>query len=80
MKSRLIIYIYNFLVSWIPSHLVRRLYLRYFFGVTVDDKASILLGCQFTNGLDFEIGRSVINQRCHIDNRGGIKIGNHFSN
>ena len=79
MKSRLIIYIYNFLVSWIPSHLVRRLYLRYFFGVTVDDKASILLGCQFTNGLDFEIGRSVINQRCHIDNRGGIKIGNHVS-
>ena len=79
MKSRLIIYIYNFVVSWIPSHLVRRLYLRHFFGVTVDDKASILMGCQFSNRQDFEIGRSVINQRCHIDNRGGIKIGNHVS-
>jgi maltose O-acetyltransferase len=37
------------------------------------------MGCQFSNRQDFEIGRSVINQRCHIDNRGGITIGNHVS-
>jgi acetyltransferase-like isoleucine patch superfamily enzyme len=79
MKSELKIYTYNFFVSWIPSHFVRKFYLNHILGVIVNKNASILLGCQFNTVNNLTIGESVLNQRCHIDNRGGITIGNHVS-
>jgi acetyltransferase-like isoleucine patch superfamily enzyme len=42
--------------------------------------SSILLGCRFnTSGLFIIKENSTINQFCHLDNRGGIEIGNNVS-
>lgn len=46
----------------------------------IESDSYIHLGCQFNCKGHFYMGTgSVINQYCHLDNRGGIIIGNHVS-
>ncbi len=79
MKTNFIIFVYNFIVAWRPFHIIRRLFLKHFYKVTIHKEATILLGVQISHRGSFCLGKSVINQRCHIDNRGGITIANHVS-
>jgi len=70
----------NFIIAYIPLHVIRLAYYRYIMGFKIGKGSSILLGCRFnTSGLFIIKENSTINQFCHLDNRGGIEIGNNVS-
>lgn len=80
IKSELSLWFCNFVVSFIPFHFIRLSYYKYVMGFQIGKGSSIHLGCHFTTpGLFVMDQNSTINQFCHIDNRGGITIGNNVS-
>ena len=68
-------YIYNSLVTNIPSYKVRHAYLRSILGIKIGKNSAIHMGC-FITGYNIEIGDySVINRNTYLDGRGvGIII------
>jgi acetyltransferase-like isoleucine patch superfamily enzyme len=78
--SELRIYVCNYLVGYIPSRRIRRLYYAIVMNFSVDPTSSILLQCCFDCKGGIEVGpSSVINEKCRLDSRGGLKIGKSVS-
>jgi acetyltransferase-like isoleucine patch superfamily enzyme len=79
MKSflyNLLLYVHNHIVTWVPSHLVRRLFLRYLMQLSLEDSCATLLGLRLYTKGGITIGaHSVVDRDCTLDGRGGIAIG-----
>lgn len=71
-----ILYFTNRVVAHIPSHFIRLLFYRYLLGFKIASGGTIFMEAWFDTKDFFKMGQnSVINQKCHLDNRGGITIG-----
>jgi len=72
-------YLYNHAVTHVPGYFFRTSYLRFLLGYRIGPGVAIHMGC-FVTGEHIEIGRnSVINRRCYLDGRGGLRIGESVS-
>jgi len=70
----------NFVIAFIPFHFIRLSYYKYVMNFKIGKGSSIHLGCHFNTPGLFEMKEnSTINQFCHVDNRGGVTIGNNVS-
>ncbi len=70
---------YNGVVTHIPFHFIRRFYLTRILRIKMGRRASVNMGCFFT-GRRIEIGdHSVVNRKCVLDGRGGLRIGENVS-
>jgi maltose O-acetyltransferase len=80
-------YLTNSLVAHIPSHTLRRLWYSNVVGLRIGDSTSLLMGLHVqTRGRPrpgrprLEIGNhTVVNANCHLDGRGGLRIGDNVS-
>ncbi|CEK17007.1 hypothetical protein CTKA_01330 [Chthonomonas calidirosea] len=80
VASQTALYITNHIVSCIPVHWVRLLFYRRIMRFQIGKDSFIFMGAWFDTRGNFVLGdHSVINQRCRLDNRGGISIGNNVS-
>jgi acetyltransferase-like isoleucine patch superfamily enzyme len=71
-----LLYVHNNLVTWLPSHWVRRSFLKRFMHVELGQGCSTLLGLRLYTRGKISIGdHSVIDRNCVLDGRGGIMIG-----
>lgn len=69
----------NYFVSNIPCWCIRRFFLK-LFGMKIGKGSRIHMRCTIVSPKSIEIGdRTVINEYCYIDGRGGILIGNDSS-
>jgi acetyltransferase-like isoleucine patch superfamily enzyme len=74
------LWVCNHIVNKIPSHTIRIWFYRSVMKFQIKKNSYIHLGCRFNCKNHFSIeSNSVINQYCHIDNRGGVKIGENVS-
>lgn len=65
------------LISYFPSHVVRNLAYSAA-GVTIGKKSTFHVGCRFYNPSGVEVGEgTIIGDRCFLDGRAPLKIGNH---
>jgi acetyltransferase-like isoleucine patch superfamily enzyme len=65
----------NHVVSLVPSFLFRHAYYCHILRYNLDRKTSVHMGCFFTGG-NIEIGpNTIVNRRCTLDGRMGLKIG-----
>jgi maltose O-acetyltransferase len=74
-----LLYIANRVVARMPCHCFRLFFYRRVFGFSIGRSSSIFMDAWFdTKGKgSFILGDgSVVNQKCRLDNRGGIEIGN----
>jgi acetyltransferase-like isoleucine patch superfamily enzyme len=72
----ILLYICNRVVARIPSHLLRLSFYRQVMGFSIGKGSFIFMDAWFDTPRGFYLGdHSVINQRCRLDNRGGLKIG-----
>lgn len=72
-------YILNNIVTNIPSWHVRRFFYK-ISGMKIGKNSHILMGCRIMHPWNIEIGDGTyINERCFLDGRGGVKIGNNVS-
>jgi acetyltransferase-like isoleucine patch superfamily enzyme len=70
----------NFVIAYVPFHFIRLAYYRNIMRFKIGKGSTINLGCQFNTPGQFEMmENSTVNQFCHLDNRGGITIGNNVS-
>ncbi|MEM4724069.1 MAG: acyltransferase [Candidatus Hadarchaeum sp.] len=70
----------NRIVARIPSHAVRLWFYRSVMEFSIGRHSYILMDVWFDQRGRFSMGEgSVINERCRIDNRGGVRIGNGVS-
>lgn len=80
MKRAIVMYVTNHVVARIPLHTVRLAFYRHVLDFKVGRSSSILMGTWFDYFRDLRIGEhSVVNQRCRLDSRGGITVGNNVS-
>ncbi len=65
----------NFFINWIPAPRLRKwIYRRC--GMRLDPTAHIMRNCVFMDLHQIEIGaRAIIGHNCHLDGRGGLRIG-----
>jgi maltose O-acetyltransferase len=74
------LYITNRVVAHIPFHFIRLSFYRYFLKFEIDTGSNIFMEAWFDNKKNFKLGKnSIINQKCRIDNRGAIAIGDSVS-
>lgn len=70
------LYLCNNWINCIPSHTIRLLYYRKVMKFQLGKDTTVLMHCVFDAAEGLVIGgNSVINARCRIDTRGGIRIG-----
>lgn len=75
-----LLWVCNYLVAVFPSVRLRHLFYRWAMQIRVDDGARIFSGAWLDCRGQMTVGKnSVINQRCRLDNRGGISIGENVS-
>ena len=75
-----ILYLTNRLVAHIPSHAIRLYFYRYCLGLEIGKNSHIFMDAWFDSKKNFQLGNnSVINQKCRLDNRGKITIGDNVS-
>lgn len=75
-----LLYICNMLVANFPSSRFRHFFYRYIMQIEIADTAHILSGLWLDCRRQLVIGqRTVINQRCRLDARGGLTIGSDVS-
>jgi maltose O-acetyltransferase len=75
-----ILYFTNHVVNHIPLHFVRLGFYRIFLKFDIGSGSAIFMGTTFDTKQNFKMGNnSVINQKCRVDNRGGITIGDNVS-
>ncbi len=75
-----LLYSCNHLVSRAPSHAARKAFYRRAMGFDLRRTSNIFMGAWFYSRGKFSMGDcSVINERCRLDNRGGITIGENVS-
>jgi acetyltransferase-like isoleucine patch superfamily enzyme len=71
-----LLYTYNYIVAWVPSHRFRRFFLQYVMQIPLGESCAILLGLRLYTKGGVSIGaHSVIDRNCVLDGRGGIMIG-----
>ena len=76
----LLIYSHNHIVTSIPSHTVRKFFLRRIMKVEMGQGSATLLGLLLYTRGNLMIGEySVIDRDCVLDARGGITIGNNVN-
>jgi len=74
-----VFYFGNHIISKIPFYSFRVFYYNCFCRLRIGKNSSVGMGL-FVTGSDIEIGSNVvINRRCTLDGRAGIKIGNNVS-
>ncbi len=72
-----LLYLTNRVVAHIPFHFLRLSFYRYCLGLEITPGSHIFMEAWFDTKKNFKMGKnSVINQKCRLDNRGGITIGN----
>lgn len=65
----LLSYLYNYLISIVPFHFIRKIYLKLYL-LSLGSQSHIQMGCKFLNGRKVIIGeRNVINFGCLFDGR-----------
>jgi acetyltransferase-like isoleucine patch superfamily enzyme len=70
----------NHVVANIPSHRLRLRFYRTFLDMRIGEGSVILMGAWIDTRRGFSMGRaSVINQRCRLDSRGTLQIGDNVS-
>ncbi|HYU46029.1 MAG TPA: acyltransferase [Terriglobales bacterium] len=77
-----LLFIANRVIARVPSHQVRLFFYRYAMRFSIGRRSFIFMDAWFdTKGKgSFVMGHhSVINQRCRLDNRGGLVIGDNVS-
>ena len=75
-----LLFICNRIISNIPSHTARVAFYRYVMRFDIGERACIFSGARFDGRGTFHLGKSsTINDRCHLDNRGGLTIGENVS-
>ena len=75
-----ILYVANFIISYLPSHSFRKYFYRHAMKFKIGENSFIFMGATFDTRNNFTLGdNSVINQNCRLDNRGGLYIGNNVS-
>jgi acetyltransferase-like isoleucine patch superfamily enzyme len=78
--SEFLIYSTNHLVNHVPAHWFRLFWYRTVMRFKIGPKSSVLLGTHFDTRQNVNIGAgSTINERCRLDNRGGLFIGDSVS-
>lgn len=74
------LYITNRVVAHIPFHFIRLAFYRYYMGLEIDRGSNIFMEAWFEEKKNFRMGKnSIINQKCRLDNRGFIVIGDSVS-
>jgi maltose O-acetyltransferase len=83
MKSFLLnflLFLHNHLVTWIPSHTVRRFFLRVFMNICMGEGSSTHMGLLLYTYGHITIGNHcVIDRNCALDGRGEIRMGNNVN-
>lgn len=75
-----ILYLTNRLVARIPFHFIRLFFYRHCLGFEISTGSHIFMDAWFDTIEKFKMGKnSIINQKCRLDNRGGITIGDNVS-
>lgn len=75
-----LLYLTNRPIAHIPSHTIRLAFYRTVMKYRIGRGSYIFMDAWFDGRGHFEMGcNSVINQKCHLDNRGGIQIGDNVS-
>lgn len=78
--SESLLYITNHLINHIPFHFIRLGFYRFFLKFEIGSDSFIFMDAWFDTQKNFKMGKnSVINQKCRLDNRGGIIIGENVS-
>lgn len=74
------LYLTNRVIARVPSHNARLWYYRHFWRCVIGKGSYIFMDAWFDTRGNFRMGRnSTINQKCRLDNRGGITIGDNVS-
>src|SRR5690606_12468030 len=74
------LYICNWVFSKFPSRRIRHLFYRKIMNFEIGERSNIFLGAWITSSVGLKMkSKSVINANCHLDTRGGIKIGKNVS-
>ena len=76
----LLMYVANTFVTRIPSRRIRLAFFRHVLGLDIGSGTHVFMGTRFDSRRHFQIGRnSIINERCRMDNRAQITIGESVS-
>lgn len=75
-----LLYLTNHVVNYIPLHFIRLSFYRICLKFKIGSDSTIFMGTEFDTKDNLNIGNnSVINQKCRLDNRGCITIGENVS-
>lgn len=75
-----LLYVSNRIVARIPSHTLRLWFYRHVMRFEIGANSHIFMDAWFDCRYGFKMGvGSVVNQKCRLDNRGGIEIGDNVS-
>jgi acetyltransferase-like isoleucine patch superfamily enzyme len=75
-----LLYLCNRIVAEIPSHTLRLGFYRHVMAFEIGNRSFIFMGASFDCRGGFYLGdHSVINERCRLDNRGTLRIGDNVS-
>lgn len=75
-----LLYVSNRVINHIPLHSIRIWFYRSFLKVSIGIDSTIFMEVWFDSKSNFKMGNnSVINQKCRLDNRGRITIGENVS-
>lgn len=78
--GELLLYLANHFINHIPFHLIRLAFYRSFLQIEIGSDSVIFMEIWFDAKKNFKMGNhTVINQKCRLDNRGGITIGDNVS-
>jgi maltose O-acetyltransferase len=73
-------YLCNRVIAQIPSHRIRLAFYRYGMGFRIAEGSFIFMSTWFYAPGRFSMGQHcVVNEKCRLDNRGGLTIGNTVS-
>ncbi len=87
MIVKLLAYLTNHIVAHIPFFAVRLWWYRHLVGVQIGNASAVCMGCYWyfyrsrgRNPQPMVIGdHTVVNRRCTLDGRGGLRLGNNVS-
>lgn len=80
LNFEILLYVCNRLIARIPSHRLRLGFYRHVMRYSVGGRSYIFLDAQFTTRGKFSLGHhSVINEKCRLDSRGTLTIGDNVS-
>ena len=75
-----LLFLCNHVVAHLPSHSFRKWFYRNLMQFEIGRRSYIFMDARFDARRLFKLGdHSTINERCRLDNRGGLEIGNNVS-